>query len=133
MTSDITAKVRLDKWLWAARFFKTRKLAQEAIRGGKVHVAGERAKPARSIAVGEWLDITRGQEHYLVEVLALSEQRGPAKVAQDLYREDQASRDKREMLAEQRKLLNQAMPRTVGKPDKHDRKRLRRWKTGQGD
>ncbi|MDX1453976.1 MAG: S4 domain-containing protein [Gammaproteobacteria bacterium] len=133
MTAGISPKVRLDKWLWAARFFKTRKLAQEAIRGGKVHVAGERAKPARNIMVGEWLDITRGQEHFVVEVLDLSEQRGPASVARALYREDPSSRDKREMLAEQRKLLNQSMPRTAGKPDKHDRKRLMRWKTGQGD
>lgn len=123
-------KVRLDKWLWAARFFKTRSLAQEAITGGKVHVNGERVKPARMVAVSDTLEITRGVEHLVVVVDALAEKRGPAAIAQSLYTETEASREKRELFAEQRKLLNQATPRPAKRPDKKQRRHLIRFKSG---
>ena len=97
--------VRLDRWLWAARFFKTRPLACAAINGGKVHVNNERVKPARSVRVGDTLQITRGQTSMTIIVDALSVQRRPAKEAQMLYRESEASRNKRELQAEQRRLL----------------------------
>lgn len=124
-------KVRLDKWLWAARFFKTRSLAQEAITGGKVHVNGERVKPARTVTVGDTLEITKGVEHLLVIIEQLSQKRGPAKLAQSLYTETEASREKRELFAEQRKLLNQAIPRPAKRPDKKQRRHLIRFKSGE--
>lgn len=127
---DDSQKVRLDKWLWAARFFKTRALAQEAITGGKVHLNGERVKPARPVAVGDTLEITKGVDHLVVHVDALSEKRGPAKLAQQLYTETAESIEKRETFAEQRKLLNQAMPHPARRPDKKQRRKLIRFKSG---
>lgn len=127
---DNDAKIRLDKWLWAARFFKTRALAQEAISGGKVHLNGERVKPARTVGVGDRLEITKGVDHLVVIVDGLSEKRGPAKLAQQLYTETAESIEKREKFAEQRKLLNQAMPRPAKRPDKKSRRQIRRFKEG---
>lgn len=128
--SESNDKVRLDKWLWAARFFKTRGLAQEAIIGGKVHLNGERVKPARNVAVGDMLEITKGVEHLVVVVEALSEKRGPAKVAQQLYEETAESIEKRERFAEQRRLASMAVPRPTRKPDKKQRRKLIRFKSG---
>ena len=128
--NDEQQKVRLDKWLWAARFFKTRGLAQEAISGGKVHLNGERVKPARAVTVGDLLEITKGVDHLVVNVDALSEKRGPATIAQTLYTETPESMEKREKFAEQRKLLNQAMPRPARRPDKKQRRKLIRFKSG---
>lgn len=125
------APVRLDKWLWAARFFKTRSLAQEAINGGKVHLNGERTKPARNVAVGDQLEITKGTDHLVVHVTELSEKRGPANVAQTLYEETPESIEKREKFAEQRKLLNMATPRPAKRPDKKQRRHIIRFKTGE--
>src|SRR4249920_616444 len=88
--------VRLDVWLWAARFFKTRSLAKQAIESGKVEVAGQAAKPSRALRVGEALQVRRGLELFEIEVLALSEQRGSATIAQTLYRESDASVARRE-------------------------------------
>ena len=89
---DSPASVRLDLWLWAARFFKTRALAKQAIETGKVEVGGQRAKPSRSVRPGDALVIQRGEERFHVEVAGLSDVRGPAKVAQSLYVESEASR-----------------------------------------
>jgi ribosome-associated heat shock protein Hsp15 len=124
-------KVRLDKWLWAARFFKTRALARDAIDGGKVAVAGQRAKPAKLLAGGETLQIRKGYELFEVEVLTLAEQRGPAKVAQTLYQETEESLAKRTKEAELRKLHAQSTlgPRT--KPDKKQRRQIHRFKQKQ--
>ncbi len=125
--SSASERVRIDKWLWAARFFKTRALASEAVDGGKVHVNGDRVKAARALKEGDRLEIRRGQEEFEVIVRVLSEQRGPATVAQDLYEETEASAAKREVAAEQRRALSAAMPRFEGRPDKRSRRALAKF------
>lgn len=119
---------RLDKWLWAARFFKTRALAGEAINGGKVHLNGHRIKPSRAVRVGDELSIVRGHQHITVIVRALSDRRGPAPVAQTLYAETQESQARREREAEHRRMLSAFLPGAGGRPDKHQRQRIRRLK-----
>ena len=119
-------KIRIDKWLWAARFFKTRSLAADAVNGGKVHVNDRRVKSSRSINIRDELKITRGQFQTVVIVKAFSEKRGPAKVAQMLYEETPESLKKREILLEQRKILNTEMQRTKTKPDKRQRRQIRK-------
>lgn len=127
MTDDA---VRLDRWLWAARFFKTRRLAVEAVQGGKVDVDGGRAKPGRSIKPGDRLTITKGEQRFEVVVKDVAEQRGPAKVAETLYEETADSREQRERAAEQRRISAAAMPRPDQRPDKRDRRRLSSFKRG---
>ncbi len=126
MPSD-SERVRTDKWLWAARFFKTRASASEAVDGGKVHVNGERVKAARALKAGDRLRIRRGQEEFEVVVRALSEQRGPASVAQELYQETEASVAKRQADTDQRRALAAAMPRFEGRPDKRARRALAKF------
>ena len=121
--SDMTT-VRLDKWLWAARFFKTRSLASEAVDTGKVKVRGERVKPARSLRVGDELAIDNGAETWEVAVLGLSDKRGAAPVARLLYAETPASVARREQLAEQRKLFREPGSTIKGRPTKRDRRQL---------
>jgi len=99
----VTERVRVDKWLWAARFFKTRGLASEAIQGGRVHVGGVRAKPAKEVRVGDTLEITIGQAAWTVVVRRLSDRRGPAVEAALLYEETPESRERRERLAAERR------------------------------
>jgi ribosome-associated heat shock protein Hsp15 len=113
--------VRIDKWLWAARFFKTRALASHACELGRIESNGQPAKPSREVKIGDLLEIKNDSGDFQVEVLLLSEMRGPAAVAQTLYRETEASRALRLKLAEERK----TMPR-VGKPSKRDRRNLDR-------
>jgi len=125
MAADLQ-KLRIDKWLWAARFYKTRALASKAVDGGKVHVNGQRAKASRPIQVGERLEITRDHISSVVDILAISEKRGPAKEAQLLYQETAESIQQREIQSSQRKLLNSSMPRSQGKPDKHQRRQIRK-------
>ncbi len=125
MAADLQ-KLRIDKWLWAARFYKTRALASKAVDGGKVHVNGQRAKASRPIQVGERLEITRGHISSVVDILVLSEKRGPAKEAQILYEETAESIQQREIQSSQRRLLNASMPRSQGKPDKHQRRKIRK-------
>jgi ribosome-associated heat shock protein Hsp15 len=122
----VSSEVRADVWLWAARFFKTRSLAKQAIDGGKVELNGASCKPAKSVHPGDVLKITRGEERLEVEVLVLSEQRGPASVAQGLYRESEASRLAREAQREQRRLVGAIGP--MRRPDKQERRELRRLK-----
>ena len=117
--------VRLDIWLWAARFFKTRSLAKQAIEGGKVECAEGSARPARAVHVGDRLRIARGEDRYEVDVLALSETRGPASVAQQLYRETDEGRAAREALAEQRRLTGAGYAKPPTKPDKRARRLIR--------
>lgn len=120
--------VRLDKWLWVARFFKTRSMAREAVAGGKVRLNGTRAKPGRAVNVGDVLGLQRGVEEYTITVVGLALRRGPATVAQSLYEESEASRSARERLAEQRKLEHQHHPERERRPDKRQRRRLVQFK-----
>jgi len=128
--SEVAERVRLDKWLWAARFFKTRPLAAEAVNGGHVHLNGGRVKPARGVQRGDQLAIRKGALRFVVEVVALSTRRGPAKEAQVLYRELPESVEAREQLAAERRLEAAAAPQPARRPDKRDRRRIRRFKEG---
>ena len=119
-------RLRVDKWLWAARFFKTRSIAKTAIEGGKVHLDGQRVKVSREITVGEILVIKQGWDEKEVVVLGLSAQRGPASVARELYEETAASIEKREREAQARKAAGGAVARPTQKPGKHQRKALER-------
>ena len=119
-------RIRVDKWLWAARFFKTRSIAKTAIEGGKVHLAGQRVKVSLEISVGETLVIKQGWDEKEVVVLGLSAQRGPAPVARELYAETAASIEKREREAQARKAAGGAVARPTQKPGKHQRKALER-------
>ncbi|MES1982132.1 MAG: RNA-binding S4 domain-containing protein [Pseudomonadota bacterium] len=121
-------KVRIDKWLWAARFFKTRTLAVDAVECGKVLVSEVRVKPAKLIGPGDVLAIRLGPYQFVVEVRALSDRRGPAVEAQKLYQETEASRTAREALAVELKARQQ--PVFEGRPTKRDRRALERFKSG---
>lgn len=121
-------KTRLDKWLWAARFYKTRHLAAEAINGGHVHHNGHRVKPSRVIQVADELTIHKPPFTFEITVAGLSVRRGPAKEAQLLYIESDESIQKRETLAEQRKLDAAQFPHAERRPDKRDRRRIIRFK-----
>lgn len=130
MTIDATAAaVRLDLWLWAARFFKTRALAKHAIETGRVEVGGQRAKPARSVHVGDQLVVQRGDERFEVEAIALSDVRGPASVAQTLYRESEASK----LAREQARALRAAERAGFRPPESKPNKRARRLIRALGD
>ena len=121
-------RMRIDKWLWAARFFKTRSLATDAIAGGKVAVNGEGVKPAKSVQVGDELSVRLGAFEHIVHVRGLSERRGPASVAALLYEETEASRLAREKLAEQHRLAPPAFVyEEKGRPTKRDRRELADW------
>jgi ribosome-associated heat shock protein Hsp15 len=124
-------KVRIDKWLWAARFFKTRALATAAVNGGKVHSEGQRVRPSRAVKINDIYDIQRGFERYQVVVQELSERRGPAKVAQTLYLETESSIQKRGKEAEQRKLAQMQRPVFDHRPNKKERRKIRDL-TGKG-
>ena len=120
--------VRLDKWLWAARFFKTRGLAREAVAGGKVHLNEQRVKPSRPVQVGDRIDVTRGPYRYEVVVRALSARRGPARQAAMLYAESEKSAARRAALADELALKRRAEPRPPpGRPDKRSRRRIIRF------
>jgi len=122
------ARVRLDKWLWATRFYKTRALASEAIAGGKVQVNGDRAKRARPVQPGDEIRIRQGPYEHHVVVRALSARRGPASAAAELYEETPASRAAREAMALQLKSLHAAFVPDKGRPTKKDRRELGRLK-----
>lgn len=124
-TETPTPGVRLDIWLWAARFFKTRSLAKQMIEGGKIQVNDAACKPSRSVRVGDRLHIARGEDRYSVVVLGLSEQRGPASVAQMLYSESEESRLARQQAAEQRRLEATGYAKPATKPDKRARRLIR--------
>lgn len=119
-------RLRIDKWLWAARFFKTRALAQKAVSGGKVHVNGGRIKAAHEVAPGDRITVTKGTTHFEIVVEGVSDKRGPAKVAEQLYSETEAGRERRLKEAEIRRMERLAHPMPERRPDKKDRRRLRR-------
>jgi ribosome-associated heat shock protein Hsp15 len=122
---DDSDRLRLDKWLWAARFFKTRSLATDAIAGGKVEVNGERAKPAKALKEGDEIRLRLGPYEHILIVRELSGRRGPASVAQTLYEETPASRDERARLAAQLKMAHAAFVyEEKGRPTKKDRRDL---------
>jgi ribosome-associated heat shock protein Hsp15 len=125
---DVIEKFRVDKWLFAARFFKTRSLAAEAIDRGRVTVNGQRVKPAKVLAAGDQLTIRIDNHQYDIEVLGLSNKRGSATVAQQLYRETEESREKRELLAARLKAQPQPFC-TKGRPTKRDRREIERFIT----
>ena len=115
--------MRIDKWLWAARFFKTRELASKACEMGRISSNGLRAKPAREVRIGDMLQIKNAAAEFEVEVLALSQQRGSAAIAQALYRETEASAELRRVAAEERQLLGPiASAPPSGRPTKRDRR-----------
>jgi len=116
--------VRIDKWLWAARFFKTRAQASKACDLGRIRSHGTEAKPARDVKAGDMLQIRNEGGDYEVEVLALSEMRGPAAVAQTLYRETEASKEARAKAAAERKAMQDFMPIPERRPGKRDRRRI---------
>ena len=119
--------VRLDKWLWAARFFKTRQLAVESIEGGKVQVNGQRTKPGRNVQPGMCLRIHKGSLEWEIEVLGLCRQRRPASEAALLYSESEASRTRREALLRQQRDLGLAADASGERPTKRDRRQIQRF------
>jgi ribosome-associated heat shock protein Hsp15 len=119
-------RVRIDKWLWAARFFKTRSLAAQAVEGGKVKVDGERVKPAKIMRIGERVALRLGVSDWLVIVASLSERRGPAVEAQQLYQEEPAARETRLAQTEQRRARFDPEPLSGGRPEKKQRRELQR-------
>lgn len=130
-TEEEVEKFRIDKWLCAARFFKTRSLAADAVECGKILINEVRIKPAKTVAIGDMLTINIGQRQYIVEVLALSNRRGSAPEAQKLYRETDASREKREAIIAM--LKEQERPfRFRGRPTKKDRREIERLKDKKG-
>ena len=116
--------VRIDKWLWAARFFKTRSLASRACELGRIECGGQRVKPAREVRIGDALKVTNDGGEFHIAVLLLSDMRGPAAVAQTLYRETEASREARLKAAAERKLLPAVQPLPVSKPSKRNRRHM---------
>jgi ribosome-associated heat shock protein Hsp15 len=124
-------RVRVDKWLWAARFFKTRGAATEAVLGGHVQVNGARVKPARDLAVGDRLEIRRGQLRFTVTVTGLAERRGPASVAAGLYEEDPESIATRERQKDERRLVRPLGADLGARPTKRDRRRLDALRRGR--
>jgi ribosome-associated heat shock protein Hsp15 len=116
--------VRVDKWLWAARLAKTRALAAEAVKGGRVELNGQRVKPSKEVRLGDELEITSGPYRRVVIVQALSDKRGPAKEAALLYEETAESIAARERVAAQRRLQDAPLPQPGGRPTKRDRRRM---------
>ncbi len=125
---DATDGVRIDKWLWAARFFKTRGLAADAVAGGKVEVNGQKPKPAKTVHPGDVVRIRLGPYEHLVTVKAVAERRGPAAEAARLYAEDPAARARREQLAEQHRIASTAFAHGEGKPSRQEREAVRKLK-----
>ena len=125
--------VRLDKWLWAARFYKTRALAREMVEGGKVHYNGQRSKPGKIVEVGAEIRLRQGNDEKTVIILQIQSQRKGAPEAQSMYQETESSVDKRETLAQARKLNALTMPHPDRRPDKKERRNLIRFKYGDSE
>ncbi len=123
-----TTRVRLDKWLWSARFFKTRALASKACELGRIECNGQPVKPAREVRPGDMLEVTTPSGRFQIEVLLLSEMRGPAVVAQTLYRETDESKELRKKAAEERRIMPQLDALHEGKPSKKERREFDRFR-----
>lgn len=123
--------MRIDKWLWATRFFKTRSLATQAIEAGQVRLNSERCKPAKEVKIGDEVLMRRGDLEWQVVVKALSDKRGPASMAQTLYEETESSRIKREESLVLRRMASEPAREIKGRPTKRDRRALTRFKSGQ--
>lgn len=123
-------RVRIDKWLWAARFFKTRSLATQAVDGGRVKLNGERAKPSKEVKLGDRLAVHIGEFEWELTVQGIGERRGPAEVARTLYQEDEASRQRREEQAALRRLQAEPAQPIKGRPTKRDRRLIHRFTGG---
>jgi len=121
-------EIRLDKWLWAARFYKTRAMTKQAIEGGKVYVNGNKAKPGKTPKVGDVIEIRQGWDKKTIIVDGLSEQRRGAQAAQELYHETEESIEKRKMNAEQRKSSLSGLKYPAKRPDKKQRRDIKRFK-----
>jgi len=122
---------RIDKWLWCARFFKTRSLAAQAVSGGKVHVNGERVKPAHSVRIGDRISLNLQGIVAEFDVLGLPERRGPATEAQSHYAETPESAERRARVKDQQRLANLSRPRPDTRPDKRDRRRIVKFQRGE--
>ncbi|USX27561.1 RNA-binding S4 domain-containing protein [Oxalobacteraceae bacterium OTU3CINTB1] len=116
--------VRLDKWLWAARFFKTRSLATDAVDAGKVKVNGDKVKPARTVRIGDKLDIDNGSDRWEIDVMNLSDVRQAAPIARNLYEETDESVERRANVAENRKMFREPSAGFKGRPTKRDRRQM---------
>jgi ribosome-associated heat shock protein Hsp15 len=116
--------MRIDKWLWAARFFKTRSLAQQAVAGGRVQLNGTRTKPAHELKTGDMVDVRVGDWRWEVKIVALSDRRGPAEEARKLYAETEASRAERERRGDMRRWGTEPASTLKGRPTKRDRRRM---------
>ncbi len=125
--------VRLDKWLWAARFYKTRAVAREMVEGGKVHYNGQRSKPSKIVELNAVLTLRQGNDERTVKVLGITEQRRPATEAMQLYEETAESIEKREKMALSRKMNSLTMPHPDRRPDKKERRDLMKFKHGGND
>lgn len=130
LENAVEKNVRLDKWLWAARFYKTRALAKQAIEGGKVQYDGSRSKPSKEVELGSQIKLRQGFDDKVVEIIAISDQRRGAPEAQLLYRETQSSIEAREKLALQRKAQPSLWP-SSGKPNKKERRQIHRFKQSE--
>jgi len=128
MNDHQITRVRLDRWLWAARFFKSRAMAKAAIEGGKVEIDGQRGKPAKEITIGQHINVRRGDELFDVKVTALAEKRGSATIAATLYQETTASLEQRKADAARRKMERAGLRVPEKRPEKRDRRALARMK-----
>ncbi|KNC90190.1 ribosome-associated heat shock protein Hsp15 [Trabulsiella odontotermitis] len=133
MKEKPTEAVRLDKWLWAARFYKTRALAREMVDGGKVHYNGQRSKPGKVVELNAVLTLRQGNDERTVVIKGITEQRRPASEAVALYEETPESIEKREKMAQARKLNALTMPHPDRRPDKKERRDLMRFKHGENE
>ncbi len=121
----MTVPVRIDKWLWAARLYKTRSMASSAVEGGRIHVNAKRIKSSYRVKAGDVLEITKQQFRIEIVVMELLSQRRSATEAQNMYRESEESVAQRELTVTQRKIMNQGIPRLFKKPNKHERRKIR--------
>jgi len=127
MQNEQIQRVRIDKWLWASRFFKTRGLAADAVSGGHVHINGERSKPSHPVKIGDVLKITKAGTTYILTIMALSDRRGAASEAKTLFQEDADSVARREQQRLLYKLNAMTSPRPSKRPDKRERRQLKAW------